>query len=73
MVSRADEQWGVRWEDLAELIRCYALGDVKHGHLVWTVVLGCLLRVTDSIQVIQSSKSDLRTIPVFKIRFAYDN
>ena len=37
MVSRADEQWGVKWEDLAESIRCYALGDVKHGHLVWTV------------------------------------
>ena len=44
MVSRADEQWGVRWKDLAESIRCYAIGDVKHGHLVWTVVLGCLLR-----------------------------
>ena len=30
--------------DLAESIRCYALGNVKHGHLVWTTVLGCLLR-----------------------------
>ena len=42
--KRADEQWGVKWEDLAKSIRCYALGDVKHGHLVWTTVLGCLLR-----------------------------
>ena len=44
MVSRADERWRMKWDDLAESIRCYALGDVKHGHLVWTTVLRCLLR-----------------------------
>ena len=29
---------------LAESLRVYALGDVKHGWLVWTVALGSLLR-----------------------------
>ena len=43
MVSRADERWGVKWDDLAESIRVYALGDVKHGYLIWSCVLGCLL------------------------------
>ena len=43
-VSCADEIWGRRWEELAESLRVYALGDVKHGWLVWVMVLGCLLR-----------------------------
>ena len=39
-VSCADQNWGTRWEELAEFLRVYTLGDVKHGWLV----LGCLLR-----------------------------
>ena len=34
----------MNWDDLAESIRVYALGDVKHGYLIWSCVLGCLLR-----------------------------
>ena len=34
----------MNWDDLAESIRVYALGDVKHGYLIWICVLGCLLR-----------------------------
>ena len=33
-VSCADERWGVRWEELAESLRVYALGDVKHRWIV---------------------------------------
>ena len=43
-MSCADENWGTRWEGLAESLRVYALGDVKHGWIVWTTILGCLLR-----------------------------
>ena len=43
-VSCADERWGVRWEELAESLRVYALGGVKHRWIVWASVLGCLLR-----------------------------
>ena len=43
-VSCADENWGTRWEELAESLRVYALGEVKHGWLLWVTVLGCLLR-----------------------------
>ena len=43
-VSCADENWGKRWEELAESLRVYALGEMKHGWLVWVTVLGCLLR-----------------------------
>ena len=30
-VSCGDEQWGEKWDDLAESLQVYALGDVKHG------------------------------------------
>ena len=43
-VSCADENWGTRWEELAESLRVYALGDVKHSWLLWVTVLGCLSR-----------------------------
>ena len=43
-VSCGDERWGLKWDDLAESLRVYALGDVKHGWIIWTTVLGCLLR-----------------------------
>ena len=43
-VSCADQNWGTRWEELAESLRVYALADVKHGGIVWATVLGCLLR-----------------------------
>ena len=32
----------MRWEELAESLRVYALGDVKHGWIVWSSVLGLL-------------------------------
>ena len=39
-VSCADERWGVKWDELAESLRVYALGDIKHGWIVWSCVLG---------------------------------
>ena len=43
-VSCADERWGVKWDDLAKSLRVYALGDIKHCWIIWSCVLGCLLR-----------------------------
>ena len=44
MVSQADGRWGVTWDKLAPSMRVYALGDIKHGWLVYTTVIGLLLR-----------------------------
>ena len=43
-VSCTDESWGMEWHQLAEFLRVYTLGYVKHGWLLWAVVLSCLLR-----------------------------
>ena len=43
-VSCADERWGVKWDDLAKSLRVYALGDIKPCWIIWSCVLGCLLR-----------------------------
>ena len=44
VVSQADERWGVRWTELAPSLRVYALGDLKHGWLVYTTIIGILIR-----------------------------
>ena len=44
VVSQGDERWGVRWDEPAPSLRVYALGDVKHGWIVYTTTIGILLR-----------------------------
>ena len=43
-VSCTDESWGMEWHELAKYLRVYDLGYVKHGRMLWVVVLSCLLR-----------------------------
>ena len=44
LVSEADDEWGKPWDEISEPMRVYAIADVKHGHVVWNVLVGCILR-----------------------------
>lgn len=42
VVSQADGMWGKRWEEITP--PSVHVGDIEHGWLTWTMVVGCLLR-----------------------------
>ena len=44
LVSEADDEWGKPWEAISELMRVYAIADVKHGHVLWNTLVGCIIR-----------------------------
>ena len=39
-----DDYWGVRWQQIPESLRCYALGDIMFGFVSYNVLSGLLLR-----------------------------
>ena len=43
-VLTGDDYWGVRWQQIPESLRCYALGDIMFGFVFYNVLSGLLLR-----------------------------
>ena len=43
-VSAGDDCWELRWEEIPEALRCYALGDIRFGFITYNVLAGLLLR-----------------------------
>ena len=44
MVSTADDLWGLRWNEIPDPLKCYALEDIKFGFVTYNVLAGLLLR-----------------------------
>ena len=44
LVSEADDEWGKLWDGISEPMRVYSIADMKHRHVVWNVLVGCILR-----------------------------
>ena len=44
LVSEADDEWGKPWDKISEPMWVYVIADVKHGHVVWNTLVGCILR-----------------------------
>ena len=43
-VSTGDECWGVRWQQVPDSLKCYALGDIQFGLVTYNFLAGLLLR-----------------------------
>jgi len=43
-VLTGDDYWGVRWQQIPESLRCYALGDIMFGFVSYNVLSGLMLR-----------------------------
>jgi len=43
-VLTGDDYWSVRWQQIPESLRCYALGDIMFGFVSYNVLSGLLLR-----------------------------
>jgi len=43
-VLTGHDYWGVRWQQIPESLRCYALGDIMFGFVFYNVLSGLLLR-----------------------------
>ena len=43
-VSTGDDCWGVRWQQVPDWLKCYALGDIQFGFVTYNVLAGLLLR-----------------------------
>jgi len=43
-VSTGDDYWGVRWQQINESLKCYALGDIQFGFITHNVLARLLLR-----------------------------
>ena len=37
-VSTGDDCWGLRWEEILEALRCYALGDIRFCFITYNVL-----------------------------------
>ena len=44
LVSEADNEWGKLWEKISKPMHVYTTAEVKHGGIVWDVLVGCVLR-----------------------------
>ena len=44
MCSTADNLWGVRWRDIPDSLKVYAIADLKIGHLSYCVLASIILR-----------------------------
>ena len=44
LVSKADDELGKPWDGISEPMQVYAIADVKHGHVVRNILVGCILR-----------------------------
>jgi len=44
MASIADGLWGIRYDKLPVSLKVYAVGDIKFGHMAYSVLVGALLR-----------------------------
>ena len=43
-VFTGDNCWGVRWQQVSESLKCYALGDIQVGFVSYNVLVGLLPR-----------------------------
>ena len=43
MISTGDDLWGLRLFKIPDLLKCYALGDIKFGFITYNVLAGLLL------------------------------
>ena len=43
-VLTGHDYWGVRWQQIPESLRCYALGDIMFGFVFYNVLSSLLLR-----------------------------
>ena len=44
MCSTADNLWGVRWRDILDSLKVYAIADLKIGHLAYSVLASIIMR-----------------------------
>ena len=44
MCSTADNLWGIRWHEIPDSLKVYAIGDLKVGHLAYSVLASIILR-----------------------------
>ena len=44
LVSEADDEWRKPWDAISEPMRVYAVADIKHGHVLWNTLVGCIIR-----------------------------
>ena len=44
MCSTADNLWGLRWSDIPDSLKVYAIGDLKVGHLAYSILSSIIMR-----------------------------
>ena len=44
MCSTADNLWGLRWSDIPDSLKVYAIGDLKVGHLAYSIISSIIMR-----------------------------